>query len=172
MLFYLGVDPGKSGGAAVISHKDRTSPAIVFKVFSFKDKTDSEINEFFQDFLSSRRVNPILLSGAILEQVGASPQMGVTSAFTFGRGYGFLNGLLVAHGISYENVIPNTWETKLRCRSGGKKAVTRKKAQQLYANQFPFGTKGEDGYMKSITDQIADALLIATYCSRKERGLC
>lgn len=165
MLYYLGIDPGKSGGAAVIGHKDRTSSAEVIKVFSFKDKTNHEIKDFFK-FLSYGKLN-----GCRLEQVGPSPQMGITSGFTFGRGYGFLEGLLTALDIAYEYVIPNTWETKLKCRSGGKKAVTRKKAQQLYANQFPFGTKGEDGYIKQITDQIADALLIATYCSRVERGL-
>lgn len=171
MLYYAGIDPGKSGGAAVIGYKDRTSAAEVVLVCSFKDKTDHEISDFFDSFVPSKKLHPIYLNGCMLELVGASPQMGVTSAFTFGDGNGFLRGMLTARGMSYVQIPPNQWQRSMKCQSGGKKIVTRKKAQQLYANQFPFGTKGEDGYIKSITDQIADALLIATYCSKIERGL-
>lgn len=85
--------------------------------------------------------------------------MGVTSAFTFGKGYGFLLGMLAASGLSYELVTPQVWERKLGCLSKGNKKITRAKAQQLYNGQ----TK--------VTHGNADALLIATYCSRKERGL-
>lgn len=158
MLAYLGIDPGKSGGAAVISHADRSSAPIVEFAFSFKDKTECEIFDFFDSLPT--------IDSARLENVSASPQMGVTSAFTFGRGYGFLTGIITALGFSYELVTPQVWQRSMKCMSAGKKIVTRKKAQQLYASQFPL----ENG-PKQITDYIADALLIATYCSRRERGL-
>lgn len=159
---YLGLDPGVGGGAAVIYHKDRVSAPIVGAAFSFKDKTDLEIFEFFKGLYSS----PFAIQASRFEKVASSPQMGVSSSFTFGDRNGFLRGIITALAIPFEFISPLAWQINMKCKSGGKKSITRAKAQQLYAGQFPL----KDGPAR-ITDQIADALLIATYCSRVERGL-
>jgi hypothetical protein len=86
----------------------------------------------------------------------ASPQMGVTSAFTFGKGYGGLLMLLTALDIPFDQITPRKWQTAMGCLSGGDKNVTKRRAQQL----FPKLT---------ITHAIADALLLAEFC-RRVRG--
>lgn len=154
---YLGIDPGISGGAAIVTkwnHSLSHLPEKVALTFKFKDATDKEISDFFVDCASNYDVH-----SALIEKVGATPQMGVTSAFTFGRSYGFLVGMLAAHGFSYDFVSPAIWQKSLKCMSGGKKKITRAKAQTLYGNQL------------KITDAIADAILIATFLSRKSRGV-
>lgn len=153
-ISYLGIDPGKMGAMALLSHETRTSAPAVTSVFTFKDKTEADIWNHLSELLQAHEIHK-----AVLENVSSSPQMGVTSAFTFGKGYGFLLGMLAASGLSYELVTPQVWERKLGCLSKGNKKITRAKAQQLYNGQ----TK--------VTHGNADALLIATYCSRKERGL-
>ena len=79
--------------------------------------------------------------------------MGVVSAFTFGRSYGFLRGLLAANGIKREDVTPQKWQAELGCRSKGDKNVTKAKAQELWPNE-------------KITHANADAMLIAEYARR------
>lgn len=153
-LAYLGIDPGKQGAAAIILHKDRTSAPIIGPVFKFADKTDGDICEHFQSLIIDFDIK-----SARIERVSSSPQMGVVSAFTFGRGYGFLHGLLLGLGIPYEEVAPLTWQNALKCVSGGDKKITRAKAQQLFSNQI------------KIIHGNADAILIALFCSRKDRGL-
>jgi crossover junction endodeoxyribonuclease RuvC len=47
---------------------------------------------------------------AIIEKVGAMPGQGVSSTFTFGNGYGQLQGLLTGLGIPFELVTPQAWK--------------------------------------------------------------
>jgi crossover junction endodeoxyribonuclease RuvC len=47
---------------------------------------------------------------AVIEKVGSMPGQGVSSTFTFGTGYGQLQGLLAGMGIPYELVTPQDWK--------------------------------------------------------------
>jgi hypothetical protein len=87
---------------------------------------------------------------AYIEQVASSPQMGVVSAFSFGRGYGNLEMALTAAGIPFERVRPQEWQKHMKCMSGGDKNVTKRRAQELFPSL-------------KITHATADALLIAQY---------
>lgn len=69
---------------------------------------------------------------ATLEFVRAMPRQGVSSTFKFGWGYGGLRMALIATGIPFEEVTPAKWQGALRCRSGGDKNVTKRKAQELW----------------------------------------
>lgn len=94
---------------------------------------------------------------ALLEKVHAMPGQGVTSMFTFGKGYGFLRGCLSSGGIPFDDVTPQAWQKALGCLTKGDKNVSKAKAQQL----FP--------HLK-ITHATADALLIGEYLRRREGG--
>jgi crossover junction endodeoxyribonuclease RuvC len=47
---------------------------------------------------------------AVIEKVGSMPGQGVASTFTFGCGYGQLQGLLAGLGIPFELVTPQCWK--------------------------------------------------------------
>lgn len=145
-MIYLGIDPGVCGGVAVIA-----STSTVLSSFKFKDATEADIAEVFRQYDDA--------TFAMIERVSSSPQMGVVSAFTFGRSYGFLRGMLIAHGIAFEEVSPVKWQTAMGCRTGGNKNISKAKAQQL----FP-GVK--------VTHANADALLLAEHCRRTRRENC
>lgn len=138
MSMFIGIDPGKTGGIAII----HDGVALAYKM----PQTDRDV----WDLLSQIK-DPEF---AMLEKVASSPQMGVKSAFTFGRGYGYLCCALTAIGVPWEEVTPQKWQRELGCLSGGDKNKTKAKAQQL----FP---------QLKITHATADALLIAEYCRRK-----
>lgn len=88
----------------------------------------------------------------VIESVHAMPGQGVTSMFTFGRGYGFLLGVLMSHSFKIVTVTPQRWQKELGLgkSEGDKPAWKRKlkaKAEQLYPTA-------------KVTLKTADALLM------------
>jgi Holliday junction resolvasome RuvABC endonuclease subunit len=87
---------------------------------------------------------------AYIESVHSSPQMGVTSAFTFGRGFGWLEMALTAANVPFERITPQKWQKAMGCLTKGDKNVSKRKAQELFPDI-------------KVTHAIADSLLIAEY---------
>ena len=138
---YLGIDPGKGGSIAAI-----WSDGVPATQHCKLDGTEQDIAEYLRGFdLTSAR--------AILERVASSPQMGVVSAFSFGRSYGFLRGLLAGFQVPFMEVQPQKWQKAMECMSKGNKNVTKSRAQQLWPKL-------------KITHANADALLLAEYGRR------
>ena len=137
-MTYVGIDPGKSGGIAVISRGCVSVQSM--------PETD-------HDVLKALRLATDGATVAVLEFVRSSPQMGVTSAFTFGRGYGGLRMALAALEIPYREVTPRKWQAYMGCLSKGDKNITKQRAQEL----FPW---------LNVTHANADALLLAEYCKQ------
>lgn len=100
MVFRVGVDPGKSGGAVLLD-----SALTVREVFSFKKGGESGWVDFVSRLPEGTR--------ASVEQVWSSPAMGVVSAFSFGENSGFLRGVLLARRIPTDFVRPAQWQTGL-----------------------------------------------------------
>lgn len=145
-MILIGIDPGKKGGLASIKLRDievvsvNASPMLA---------TEREISGWFE------ALTEFDYCKAVIEKVSSSPQMGVVSAFTFGRGYGTLQGILTSLKIPYDEVRPQVWQKELGCMTKGDKNITKSLAQKL----FP--------HIK-VTHKIADALLIAEYLRRRE----
>jgi len=144
--YYIGVDPGQSGGIGIIDDVGNYVDS-----FKFKNQTDADISEMF-DFLTDLKgvmdENSIF---ALLEKVHSMPKQGVVSSFKFGSSFGFLRGMLTAHRIPWDFVSPQKWQKALSCQTKGDKNITKSKAQRLWPGQ-------------KITHAIADALLIAEHC--------
>lgn len=149
-LTFLGVDPGYSGGIAVVDHNRNA-------MFSAKmPQTERDIWDLIKDLSGS-------VTYGVLELVHSMPKQGVRSTFTFGKNYGMLRMALTASDISWEEVTPQKWQKEIGIiRPRGKemtltekKNMHKAKAQQL----FPKANK--------ITHATADALLIADYARRQ-----
>ena len=140
-MHFIGVDVGLTGGIAMI---DETG-SIVFALKM--PATDADLLAVFPPAEFECR--------AVLEKVRSSPQMGVVSAFTFGRSYGACRMALTAAGIPFDEVAPHVWQRKLECLSGGDKNITKARAQQLFPGV-------------PVTHVTADALLLAEYCRRTQ----
>jgi len=144
-MIIVGIDPGMAGGIAFFDWPPDGKPFIcAFKM----PGTERDI----YDLLAGRE-------GAVvfLEAVHSMPGQGVSSSFKFGRGYGFLRGIVTALKYPLHDVTPQKWQKALGCLSRGDKNVTKQKAQQL----FP---------QLKITHATADALLIAEY-GRREKAI-
>lgn len=151
-VFYLGIDPGKSGGMAAI---DSLGVIIACKM----PGTPADILEWLRDFGDST-------CRAIIEQVGGYVGVGQpgSAMFNFGKGVGHLEMAMLACRIPAESVPPRKWQKAMGI-SSRKKTETKtqwKNRLKLVAQRlFP---------SEKVTLAIADALLIALYCQRKHEG--
>jgi hypothetical protein len=102
------------------------------------------------------------MTHAVIEHVWSTPGQG--GAFKFGLSVGALRMALTAAAIPFDPILPRVWQKALGVSypKGStdtvKKNITKRRAQQL----FPTLT---------VTHAIADALLLAEYCRRLNRGL-
>lgn len=147
----IAIDPGDSGGIAY----ERDEEIVAIKL---KGMTDQDLFRFLA----------LLEPGTVfLEKVGPTPQMGVTSAFSFGGNYRAIKMACVAAGLRLEHVTPQRWQSALRLKKipGGigkndtaKKNRNKQRAQELYPQM-------------KITHAIADALLILEYAKQVTKGI-
>lgn len=165
--FYIGIDPGASGGLAVI--RTRLSPNGP-ELYSPPQVTAIKMPETPRDIWDWIRQGSSTNTFAVIEKVGGfvkgNPVPG-SAMFNFGKGAGWLEMALIGAWIPYEEAMPQKWQKALGIPPKKKdetktawKNRLKKKAQQL----FPTLAAG------SITLATADALLIATYCQRLREG--
>ncbi len=144
---FVGIDPGKTGCIVAV-----TSDGSIRHRFPLKDKTPRDVAEFFNDAL----VGSHDVVEAVIEKVSSSPQMGVTSAFSFGKCYGMLIAFLASYAIPYREVTPQAWQKEMNCRTGGDKNITKAAAQKRWPSD-------------KFTHDTADASLIAEFCRRTHK---
>ena len=137
----LGIDPGQNGGIAVIVDGELAECVAM-------PQTEHDINEFFEKHKDAKV--------AFLEQVHSMPKQGVASTFSFGKGYGFLRGLLVANKVVFLDVTPNEWQKTLRIKAikNEPKVQHKNRLKGLAQQMFP---------KHKFTLKTADAALIAWY---------
>jgi len=154
-MFFIGVDPGVAGGIAVID--DSGQHVATHKMPETRRDLLDILQPFNQAVFQGRPARCMVekVHAGVFGRPGA--RMGVVSAFTFGRNVERVHMALVAAGVPYDEVLPAKWQLALGCRTGGDKNISKARAQEL----FP-GLK--------VTHAIADALLIAEFCRRTERG--
>lgn len=138
-MFYIGIDPGQGGGISAIHDSGNVHLSVKMP------PNDAGVWEILNSFGSS--------SFAVIEHVWSSPQMGVASAFKFGRGYGALCMALVGCRITFKEVTPQVWQRYMDCRTGGEKNISKDAAQKLFPSI-------------KVTHALADSLLIAEYTRR------
>jgi len=138
----LGIDPGASGGIALIGDCDDQAVKM--------PETERDTYDLIRQYA-------VWADVAIIEKVGAMPGNGVAGMFRFGQSYGFLRASLIASGIPFEAVTPAKWQRSFGLptvkSSGGitaKKNRHKSKAQELWPSI-------------KITHATADALLIARW---------
>lgn len=148
---FLGIDPGKNGGFAMINKE-----GCVILEHSASKMTPRDIVDVFNHIHALRGFS-YNTTRCFLERVHSMPKQGVKSTFSFGENFGTYIGILTAMKIPFNYVSPGTWQRAMGCLSKGDKNVTKRKAQELFPNL-------------RMTHAIADALLIAEYGRRKERG--
>jgi len=167
--YYIGIDPGLSGGIAVI-----TSEGEVIKVF------DPPIVEYKKGKKKKREYNVPYLStqfkainktyspciAALEKMQSLPPGIRIQATFSLGYSQGFYEGILAALEIPYELIVPKTWQKSFEITSN--KGDTKAQSYMIASKLFPGAEiTGPRGGKK---DGRSDALLIAEWLRRKNYG--
>ncbi len=145
---FIGIDPGKNGGVAVIDETHNDEPVITFRC----PKTPQAMSlSLITSIIRERSFEDVIV---VIEHVHAMPKNGVVSMFSFGQNLGQWEGILAAHEFEVEYAGPRTWmqhyDCKPRMDKKDRKRYLRGIAEELFPNI-------------KMTFNISDALLIANY---------
>jgi crossover junction endodeoxyribonuclease RuvC len=153
-LTTIGIDPGKKGGLCALDEAGKIVSAI-----AMPDVLAQTVDWFGErlDWGDPNHGNVRVF----IEQVGAMPGQGVTSMFTFGRGYGELIGIVAGLQIPYTLVRPQEWQKTYWPKSKGAntKTLAHSAVTRLYPEHDLRGTERS----KKPHDGIVDAILIARW---------
>lgn len=147
-MIYMGIDPGKKGAMAIINGE--TVEIIPYDKRDYQKKIDEMV-----------RADPLAVMRCVLEHVGAMPGQGVTSTFSFGESFGWLQGVLEAWGIPYEIVRPAKWKKEFSVTADKNTSIAV--ARRL----FPGVSLRRTDSCRKDDDGMAEALLMAEYARRK-----
>jgi hypothetical protein len=133
---FIGIDPGETGSICAVNGKGgifihKMPENLLDKATCIKSLVASADEAFI-----------------ILETVHASPQMGVVSAYTFGKGVGHLEAICMQlPKAEFEKVMPQKWQAVLNCMTGGDKRISRDRARELFPDEARINLKTADGLL-------------------------
>jgi len=145
-MIYIGIDPGKTGAVCIIRDADDID---IHKM----PETPSDLAELIR----AEAVRPIICAVEKQQAGGfAGQKVGAKSMFTFGMGYGIIQGVLAGLSVPFILVPPKTWQKELGALPADKAA--RKTAVLMrMQSEFP---------APKIHKYAADAVAIARYIRR------
>lgn len=156
--WFGGVDPGVSGGLFLM--ETSINGNLLACHHQAMPDTALDIWAAINDFYANATF-------VLLEKVASSPQMGVSSSFTFGNNYGRIEGCLAASRVPHALVTPQVWQGALGVpkkpqdmKQHEHKRRLRAFAQRLYPNLDLWDE------LLGYQDKVADALLITEHCRR------
>ena len=145
-MLYVGIDPGLTGAVAIIDPDTKAgvvdmpdNPQELWKIIENASKYPCR---------------------CALEKVSAMPKQGVSSTFSFGVGYGMIQGMLWAAKIPFVFVTPRKWQAVV-FDSAIRKRLPKDQSLDLARRLWPtldLSKKKHHGR--------ADALLIAQWLQR------
>ena len=158
----VGIDPGLNGALALYDPASgsldvRDMPTLVLPKASGGKRTELDLYALAR-IVDEWSPQPLR---AFIEQVGPTPQMGVTSSFSFGGSFWAVRMAVAAHFIPTEMVSPQVWKRALNVKAGaGKSDAVRARASALLPEH-------SGRWLRSKDEGRAEAAMIALYGARQ-----
>ena len=152
----IGIDPGLSGGIAVLEN-NKVLSIFDMPVMSEGKKNKRQLNSAQLVKLIKDNISKNEEVSVVVEQVNAMPGQGVTSMFNFGRTFGAIKGICAALSLPIFFVRPAKWKKHFELINSSKDS-SRTKAIEMYPSLSNDLAKKKD-VNKS------DAILIARFYS-------
>lgn len=149
--FFLGIDPGLSGGIAFVSRTGEVHafdmPVVEYEIAGKKKRREVDVSRL------SRIITKYPVRECCLEAVWGMAGRGA-SEFTFGQSYGMVKAALTLSSIPYLLIAPQKWKNFYGLSSD--KEGSRAKATELFPDFKDLWSRKKD-------DGRAEALLIGNY---------
>ena len=152
----IGIDPGLSGGIAVLEN-NKVLSIFDMPVMSEGKKNKRQLNSAQLVKLIKDNISKNEEVSVVVEQVNAMPGQGVTSMFNFGQTFGAIKGVCAALGLPIFFVRPAKWKKHFELINSSKDS-SRTKVIEMYPSLSNDLAKKKD-VNKS------DAILIARFYS-------
>ena len=150
----IGIDPGLSGGIAILED-NKVKGMHDMPVMADGKKNKRQLNNALLVQLLKDNIKSIEDTVMVVEQVNAMPGQGVTSMFNFGQTFGAIKGVCAALGLSIFFVRPSKWKKHFELINSSKDS-SRTKAIEMYPS-----LSSELARKKDVNK--SDAILIARY---------
>ena len=158
-MLILGIDPGSSGGLAIVESKTNSLPKIIWA------SKMPIVNIYSKKIIDVMKVSSILKEYAIdvtiIEKVHAMPRQGVTSSFQFGRSFGGIEALSYIYTKRVDYIAPAVWKKYLGLGSS--------KKDSLDLARLKFGKL--DFWDFKSNDGIAEAALLVLFWIEKHQKI-
>lgn len=148
----IGIDPGLSGGIGFVHYGLESFESWKMPVIRVGKKREIDIGSLLEILKDDYDL-------IVIEKVHAMPKQGVSSTFTFGMGYGILQGICATKGWPYVLVTPQAWKKVILAGTNKDKGAAISYINRMYP------TLEYEG--KRICDGQADALCLAEYGKRE-----
>ena len=166
----LGIDPGNSGGLAIlVLGPNGEAQALVAKPMPCRpgakgEEVDArEVANFIGEVYETHGASVV---AACVEIVHAMPKQGVSSCFTFGKGYGKVLAVIEVEELPLYLVTPQEWKRSVLAGLGREK----QDAIRFVKNVWPKFSLKKSPKATTDHDGIAEAVCIAEYGRRKHLG--
>jgi crossover junction endodeoxyribonuclease RuvC len=159
--YVLGIDPGRKGGAAILSIAKPRAIIAIQDLPCNEDGIDAKTFSFFLDthkdqirFCVIEKVHAMTYT----DSSGQKRGQGAAASFDFGKGFGLILGCLHAMGVPTFEVVPSVWKILLGLGSAKSDSIAlAKRLYPMVADKLTL--KKHDGR--------AEALLLAHFgCER------
>ena len=158
----IGIDPGLSGGIAVLDDL-KIYDIFDMPIMSEGKKNKNQLNSAQLVNIINEHVLKNEYTFVIVEQVSAMPGQGVTSMFNFGQTFGSIKGICAALKLPIFYVRPAKWKKHFELINSSKDA-SRTKVIEI----FPY-ISSELSRKKDSNK--ADAILIASFYNNTYQNL-
>ena len=154
-MLILGIDPGSSGGLAIVRNNFNTLPEIVFAIRM------PTVTIYGKKIIDTKKIALELskydIDISIIEKVHAMPRQGVTSSFQFGRNFGGIETLSYLYSKRVDYIAPAIWKKFL--------GLGPSKKESLDLARLKFGES--DLWKIKSNDGIAEAALLTLFWIEK-----
>lgn len=147
---YCGIDPGLGGAVGFVHADGGFATVLDMPTTASPTGHRRQVDALgLADLLEQMRPAFVLL-----ERVGPRPGEGAVGAFSFGHGFGSIQGVLGALRLPHDFVLPAVWKRKAGIPPGASKSVSISTAKRLMPESAAHLTRVKD-------DGRAEALLLA-----------
>ena len=154
-MLVLGIDPGSSGGLAIVKKSLNALPKIILALRM------PTVTIYGKKIIDTKKIASELqnhtIEVSIIEKVHAMPRQGVTSSFQFGRNFGGIEALSYIYSKRVDYIAPAIWKKSL--------GLGASKKESLDLARLKFGES--DLWNVKSNDGVAEASLLTLFWLEK-----